>query len=64
MASNLVTPTGTRITYHFVNGERLHLFGVTSNDISGLWYRVTDHTGTLYVIDPKKVLWLKTNEIS
>lgn len=62
--ADISKPTGRQHTYVFTNGDRLNLFGVTDVNLSGAWYRVTDHTGALYVIDPAKVLYSVNKMIS
>lgn len=53
--TNLPKPKGQQLTYVFTSGQRLHVFGVKEQNLSGAWYRVTDHTETLHIIDPAKV---------
>ena len=55
---HLPKPQGKQLTYVFVTGERLHIFNVQDQNLSGAWYRITDGNGDLYVIDPDKVLYI------
>lgn len=56
-------PKGLQISYRFIDGQQLNLFGVTDVNVTGTWYRVTDHEGSLFIIDPAKVLWQVQKQI-
>lgn len=56
-------PRGLRNTYVFTSGERLHLFDVTENNLSGAWHRVSTADGKMHIIDPAKVLYIITEHV-
>lgn len=60
--ANLPKPKGRRVTYVFTNGERLHLFNVTEQNLSGAWHRTSTADGKQYVVDPAKVNYI-INEV-
>ncbi|QIG68301.1 hypothetical protein EVB84_025 [Rhizobium phage RHph_Y48] len=61
-SSDLPKPKGRRVSYVFTTGERLHIFGVTEQNLSGAWHRVTSADGKQYVVDPAKVNYI-INEV-
>lgn len=61
---HLPKPAGKQLTYVFNTGERLHIFNVQEQNLSGAWYRITDGDGHLYVIDPAKVLYIVSKQVA
>lgn len=56
--SQLDKPKGKQLTYVFTSGQRLHVFDVVNQNLSGAWHRVYDSAGVEYIIDPAKILYV------
>ena len=62
--SHLSKPAGKQLTYVFTSGQRLHIFDVQMQNLSGAWYRIQDGTGQEFIIDPAKVLYIVSKMVS